>query len=162
MLRPRGRAAGQGDGHPLKPSTLQKRPRARTIQDIDLTNMACILKTPLPVGNMGFFSIGKGHLTIFTTKVPTSIDKPATDFVKLNESFLFPKQSFDFLKSCPSPHFLGPSSPSHCLWMGTRHFLTFLSQVPPGFDNLLNRDKIVKASFATLIFPETKKSSFNL
>lgn len=55
-------AAGQGDGHPFKPSTLQKRPRARTIQDIDLTNMACILKTLLPVGNMGFFFYWKRTL----------------------------------------------------------------------------------------------------
>lgn len=81
------------------------------------------------------------------------MDKPAIDFVKLNEAFLSLKQSFDFPNSCPSSHFLGPLSASHCLWMGIRHFLRLLP-FPPGYINLLNRDKTVRANFATLIFHE--------
>lgn len=115
--------------------------------------MDCILKTPLLMENI-FFSIGKGGLISLTAYTPNAMDKPAIDFIKLNEAFLSSKQSFDFPNSCPSSHFLGPLSTSHCLWMGIRHFLRLLL-LPPGYIKLLNRDKPVKANFATLIFPET-------
>lgn len=107
-----------------------------------------------------FFSIGKGGLINFTAYAPNATNKPATDFVKLNEAFLSSKQSFDFPKSCPSPQFLGPLSTSHCLWMGIRNFLRLLPWVPLGYSNQLNQDKTVKANFAILIFPETTEKSF--
>ena len=126
-----------------------------------VTNMGCFLKTPLLMENIIiFFSIGKGGLINFTAYAPNATNKPATDFVKLNEAFLSSKQSFDFPKSCPSPQFLGPLSTSHCLWMGIRNFLRLLLWVPLGYSNQLNQDKTVKANFAILIFPETTEKSF--
>ena len=118
-----------------------------------VTHMGCILKTPLLMENIIFFSLGKGGLISLTAYTPNAMDKPAIDFVKLNEAFLSSKQSFDFPNSCPSSHFLGPLSASHCLWMGIRHFLRLLP-FPPGYINLFNRDKTVRANFATLIFHE--------
>lgn len=81
------------------------------------------------------------------------MDKPAIDFIKLNEAFLSSKQSFDFPNSCPSSHFLGLYL-SYCLWMGIRHFLRLLPFLL-AISSYFNRDKPVKANFATCLFPET-------
>lgn len=66
---------------------------------------ATIWETTLLSGNI-FFSVGRGNLIIFTAEVPNAIDKSSMNLAKLNESFPFSKQRYDFLKKLSFLRFL--------------------------------------------------------
>lgn len=50
-----------------------------------------------------FFPIGKGGLINFTAYAPNAMNKPATDFVKLNEAFLPQNKALIFQKAVLLP-----------------------------------------------------------